>query len=193
VALVALTYQYESKIAPYRAALESVGLQPVSITTASPGATLSMLQGLLLTGGCDVGDKPERDALENRLIAEALQRRLPILGICRGLQILNVHLGGSLFKDIPNHREPHAVSIAPDTRLARIVGGASCPVNSRHHQAIDRLAPGLAVTARAADGIVEAVEDPSRPFVLAVQWHPEDLIAEPVHHRIFKSFAEAID
>lgn len=190
---VGLTWQFPKKAPPYQAALRAVGLEPVDITPEQPRSSLDGLAGLVLSGGSDLGEHPDRDALEHALIAEALCLDLPVLGICRGLQILNVHLGGSLHRDIPNHREPHDVSIEPGSRLATIAGGLHCPVNSRHHQAIDRPAAGLLVTARAGDGIIEAVEDPSRPFLIAVQWHPEDLVDQPVHRRLFEAFAEALD
>jgi putative glutamine amidotransferase len=190
---VGLTWQFESKAPPYQEALRAVDLLPVNITPQMPRDSLDGLSGLVLSGGSDLGTHPERDSLEQILIDDALRRGLPVFGICRGLQLLNVHLGGSLFEDIPNHRAPHGVAIAPGSRLSGMVGALSCAVNSRHHQAIDRLASGLVVTARSADGIVEAVEDPTRPFVFAVQWHPEDLIAETAQLNLFKAFAEALD
>jgi putative glutamine amidotransferase len=170
-----------------------VELVAVDITPDMPRATLDGLQALVLSGGSDLGTHPERDSLERMLIDDALRRGLPVFGICRGLQVLNVHLGGSLFEDIPNHRQPHDVAIAPGSRLFNTVGSLTCPVNSRHHQAVDRLAPGLAVTARSADGIIEAIEDTSGRWVFAVQWHPEDLISEAVQLNLFRAFAEALD
>ena len=196
--VVGLTYRYEKKAPPYRRALEAAGLTCVDITPASPRRTPGELGGLVLTGGTDIGEDAERDDLERRLIDDALQRNLPILGICRGQQILNVHLGGTLHLDIPNHRPVsgevirHNIAIAPFSRLAAVVGGAACSVNSRHHQAVDRVASSLVVTAHALDGIVEAIEDPVRDFVIAVQWHPEDLVDEPPHRALFEAFAKAI-
>jgi putative glutamine amidotransferase len=166
---------------------------------------LSRLDGLVLSGGGDIdparyGAKPgphttsvraERDAAELALLQAALSRGLPVLGICRGMQLINVALGGSLHQHLPDvvGTEEHApkagafadhdVTIAPGSRLAAIIGAAGperpVPVPTHHHQGIDRLAAGLTAMAWTPDGIVEAVAlDPGRsPFVLAVQWHPE--------------------
>lgn len=164
---------------------------------------VARVDGLLLTGGDDVhprfyGEAPHpridlvderRDAFEIALVRAARERTVPVLGICRGLQIMNVALGGDLYQDIPSQAESavghaqktlregpwHEVEIRPGTRLAEILGEPRTAVNSYHHQACRRVAEGLLVTATTVDGIVEAVEDPGCPFFLAVQWHPEVL------------------
>lgn len=202
---VAVTYIREDKLRSYAEAVRRAGLEPVPISPAEP-RTLKGLAGLVLTGGGDVDpalyDEPaeartehvsrERDDLEISLIQEAYARDLPMLGICRGLQILNVARGGSLRQHVEGHKNvEHAVSVVPESLVATCIGPDEYMVNSRHHQAIGRLAPGLVVTATAAaDGIVEAVEDPERRFVLAVQWHPEDRVDTEVRDlRIFRAFA----
>lgn len=163
---------------------------------------LATCHGLVLSGGADVeprrygrtaGDLPcrtdaERDAREFRLLDLALERTMPVLGICRGMQVLNVHGGGTLIIDIPRehpeagvHGQPegdarHAVSIASDSVLKKLVRHVEGEVNSSHHQAVDVLAPGYTVAAVAEDGIIEAIErDPEhgKSVVLGVQWHPE--------------------
>ena len=157
--------------------------------------------GFLFTGGPDVdpafygqekeafcgGIDRERDAMEMKLFRLVFDLDKPILGICRGIQLMNVALGGTLYQDIPTQvpsEIPHRVLEKPQAReVHEITAAPVCPfgdlprklmVNSRHHQAIDRLAPGLAVRARAADGIIEAVYMPEKPQVRAVQWHPEN-------------------
>ncbi len=195
----------EPKRVAYRQALRDAGLEPVE----SP-ASLENLHGLLLAGGSDIDPAqygaarqpesgvpdPARDSLEIALVREALARELPILAICRGLQLLNVALGGALHQHIEGHRDPaqpviHSVSIAPATRLAAILGPGEYTVNSRHHQAAAALAPGLIVTATAPGGIVEALELLSHPFCLAVQWHPEERLTTP-DAQLFQAFRAAI-
>lgn len=201
--------------ASYCEALTAAGGVPLLVPPASEPllcAAYRRLDGLLLAGGGDVAPErygaansgkvkfvnAERDALELTLTRWALADGLPILAICRGIQLLNVAAGGSLLQDIPSdvagalahqddepapHRA-HAMEVTAGSRLATIYADGhdgSAPlvigVNSRHHQAIDRLAEGFRVTARAADGIIEAIEpaDAADRFVLGVQWHPEDL------------------
>jgi anthranilate synthase component 2/putative glutamine amidotransferase len=163
-------------------------------------AAVRVLDGVLLTGGPDVdperyGAQPhpatqdpriDRDTAELGLLASAVDAALPVLGICRGLQVLNVARGGSLLQHLPEARghsghgpEPgvfgwHDVKVESGSRLAEIIGAAgTLRVPTSHHQAIETLGTGLRVGARADDGTVEAVEDPELPFLLAVQWHPE--------------------
>jgi putative glutamine amidotransferase len=164
---------------------------------------IARVDGLLLTGGDDVhprlyGEAPHpridlvderRDAFEIALLQAAREREMPVFGICRGLQIINVALGGDLYQDVPSQADSavghaqktlregpwHEVEIRPGTRLAEILGETRTAVNSYHHQACRRVAQGLVATAATADGLVEAVEDPTHPFFLAVQWHPEVL------------------
>jgi putative glutamine amidotransferase len=156
---------------------------------------------------------PERDDFEIALILAARQRELPIFAICRGLQVLNVACGGSLIQDIPSqvpgaldHKLPipphqpfdfaHEVWVERDSLLAtllreRLNDGDSCEVNSRHHQAVSKVAGGFRVTATAPDGIVEAIEDPTARFCLGVQWHPENFWRTGEFRGLFEGFLAA--
>ena len=187
--------------------VETVDLYVLPLAEAL--ATLDRCSGLLLTGGEDVvpgrygkesesvrctGSDPRRDTLELALIYKALKLRIPVFGICRGSQILNVALGGSLVVDIPTDIKGHGTHqcedylrcfhtdiVIPGTRLARIAKCDSAKVTTNHHQAADLLAPLLKVNARAPDGVAEGIEwkDPSgRSFLLGVQWHPERMPAD---------------
>ncbi|MFH1139397.1 MAG: gamma-glutamyl-gamma-aminobutyrate hydrolase family protein [Pseudomonadota bacterium] len=208
----------------YSHGVENAGGLPVLIPSARTPETvvdvLDRLDGLLLTGGVDVcpgfyGQEPlpglkdldhGRDLTELALARAAAARQMPILGICRGAQLLNVALGGSLYQDIysqipgcqnhtprsPKQTNTHTVKLTPGSRLHQLAGVDSLWVNSQHHQAVKDLAPGLMATAWAADGVVEAVEAPDFPFMLAVQWHPEGTWpGDPVSAAIFRSFIEA--
>ena len=161
-------------------------------------AAVDRMDAVVLSGGPDVAasrygadphpragaPRPERDAAEAAVLHRALQRGIPVLGVCRGAQLLNVALGGSLVQHLPDHvgHADHnptpgvfgtvAVTLEPSSRVGAAVG-ASATVLCHHHQAIDRLADGLVVTGRAADGTIEAVELDRAPFVVGVQWHPE--------------------
>ena len=149
-----------------------------------------------------------RDAYELALTREAFARGLPTLAICRGLQLMNVAAGGTLVQDLPSQRpstvahrlkEPetgkaHTVAVKPHTRLAAIFPASShnpLEVNSRHHQAVDRLADDFVVSAVAPDGVIEAIEHPGRPFCIAVQWHPENYWATGEFAALFVRFVEA--
>ncbi|MEA4912647.1 MAG: gamma-glutamyl-gamma-aminobutyrate hydrolase family protein [Oscillospiraceae bacterium] len=147
-----------------------------------------------------------RDAFELPLLSAVLREKKPALGICRGAQIINVALGGTLFQDIRvdtgrsfNHfdvpkmaRRAHDVTVTPDTLLASVVGAGTLPVNSMHHQAVDRVAAPLRVSAVSFDGLAEALEAPEYPFLLCVQWHPEHLGAKSARQqRIFEAFVAA--
>jgi len=202
-ARVGLTYRYEKKAEPYKEALRAAGLEPVDFIPGRSGAGLNGLSGLLLSGGSDIepnfyghsdqGSRSpdrERDEMELALAQEVLRSGMPVLAICRGMQLLNVRLGGTLVQDIGEghtHVE-HPVRIVEGSRLHSIFG-PQATVNSRHHQALDRLGEGLVITATAPDGIVEGVERAGEPFVVGVQWHPEDLQAPRV---LFESFADAV-
>lgn len=216
---VLLPYRHPKKLKPYELALKAAGLEPVSALTSGGAMPLQHTAGLLLMGGTDVNparygqtarpetDQPddERDAAELDVIHEALERDIPILAICRGLQILNVYHGGTLIQHLPSpeRHDPdkagpadpaHEVTITPHSLLADIAGTSAWQVNSRHHQAIDKIGDKLRVCARAAgDSVIEAVEQPDKRFVLAVQWHPEDQILEhPEQLKLFQSFADAL-
>ncbi len=196
---VVLPRRYADRVA--QAGAIPVLLPPV----AGVEDALARLDGLVLSGGGDIDPaqygespgphlvsvRPERDRAELALLHAALTRQLPVLGICRGLQLINVALGGRLHQHLPDvvgHDEhapkpgafaDHDVTVAPGSRLATIVGAAGpdqpLAVPTHHHQAISLLADGLTATAWTPDGTIEAVElDPARsPFVLAIQWHPE--------------------
>lgn len=179
--------------------------------------------GLILTGGEDVDPalygaaphpaagcpNPERDRTEVALLRVARERRMPVLAICRGIQLVNVALGGTLVQDLPTERpsgvahdqsadprhRTHRVSVAPGSRLADALGATMLDVNSYHHQAVDRLADGLVVSATAPDGVVEGMEstDPDW-WMLGVQWHPEDLTTDgqPWDRGLFATFARVV-
>lgn len=185
---------------------------------------IAKLDGLVLAGGADInptlyGEKPyattdrgtdKRDKVELYLLEKFLQTDKPILAICRGMHLLNVHYGGTLYQDIPldltttiNHKKSthaqdsslvvHPIRVKPDSRLAEILGQKSVYVNSRHHQAIKKLASSLEPTAWAEDKIIEAVEIKDGRFILGIQAHPEDLEAKTITQwrKIFKSFVHA--
>jgi putative glutamine amidotransferase len=173
---------------------------------------LDGLRGLVLTGGPDIDpchyDEPpheelgpverEIDVFELALVRAALRRRLPILGICRGMQLLNVALGGSLVQHVPEHRQTdpgriptHAVRLEDGSRIAGLLGSAELQVNSFHHQALDRLGRGVRPVGWAPDGVVEAVEVRRQPFCIGVQWHAESLVDSREQTRLLTAFTEA--
>jgi putative glutamine amidotransferase len=209
----------------YLHAVQQAGGVPVALPPQLSSASMRQLagdlQGLLLTGGGDMdpalfGETPHatlydvapaRDTLETSVLHVALDRGLPVLAVCRGLQVLNVALGGSLHQDVgtdpgtqlahsqkePRDQPTHKVKLTPGCRLAATLGADELEVNSMHHQAIKRLGRGLTAVAWAPDQIVEGAEigDPSR-FVLGVQWHPEELVghSEPAR-RLFAALVAA--
>jgi putative glutamine amidotransferase len=195
----------ESKREAYRSALIAVGIEPVENVS-----TLDGVAGLCLAGGADVdpalygevrlpeteAPDPDRDRLESALLREALDRDLPVLAICRGLQLLNAVMGGTLAQHIEGHnyrkqRDVHEIRIAPGSRLERILGTHSYMVNSRHHQCAAKVAAGLLLAATAPDGVVEALEIPGKRFALAVQWHPEARMSGP-DAKLFRAFRDAM-
>lgn len=157
--------------------------------------------------------EPGRDDFELAMVKEARARNLPIFAVCRGAQVLNVAYGGTLVQDIPSQIPgalPHSFAVPPyqpytlahevwidkDTKLAtlmcdRLTEGESCEVNSRHHQAVKQIAPGLIVSATAPDGVIEAIEDPSARFCIGVQWHPENFWRTGEFRPLFEGFLEA--
>ncbi|TPX05567.1 gamma-glutamyl-gamma-aminobutyrate hydrolase family protein, partial [Schumannella luteola] len=190
--------------AVYRAGGIPVLLPPQPVDGGVVDAVLEPLDGLIITGGKDVdparyGQQPhpttdtprlDRDAWEDALLVGAIDRELPFLGICRGLQVLNVTRGGSLIQHLPDVVGStrynagggvftvNEVAIDGGTKLAELVPDATASVKSYHHQAIDEVGDGLVVTARSDDGVIQAVELAEHPFGVAVQWHPEEDAAE---------------
>jgi putative glutamine amidotransferase len=202
---IAVSFGERTKRKPYLAALSHAGVNFIEDPTALDG-----FSGLMLTGGTDVDPAryraerqpetkdidPERDRRETALLNEALERDIPVLAICRGMQLLNVVCGGTLTQHIENHRHPdvadaHPIEIHEGTKLASILKSRHYQVNSRHHQCVHTLGEGLIKTATAPDGIIEALELPGKRFALAVQWHPEDR-PETLDHKLFEAFAEAV-
>ncbi|RME84497.1 MAG: gamma-glutamyl-gamma-aminobutyrate hydrolase family protein [Caldilineae bacterium] len=197
---------------------EPVRLYPEIVPDA--GAVLDKLDGLILTGGGDVDPEhyghalngtvahsiyPERDRMELALVQAAIEREMPLFGICRGIQVLNVALGGTLTQHVQNHAakinsfdgsRPHLVNVRAPSLLYEILQTRSATVNSYHHQAVCSadLAPPLLATAIAPDGVIEAVEHVTHPWLLGVQWHPERLyeLGEE-HRRLFETFVDAAD
>ena len=193
-------------------------LLPTSLPIAALPELVNRFDGFVFSGGGDVDPAlygghldatvhsidPERDDFERALIPLVLEADKPLLAICRGAQILNVALGGSLYEDIPSALPAalrhdwypniprdylaHTVEIEPGSRLAEILGTRKLRTNSLHHQAIRQPAPGLEVVARAEDDVIEAVELPGKRFAIGVQWHPECLPEEPAMQRLFQMF-----
>jgi putative glutamine amidotransferase len=212
----------------YLSALQRAGFRREEIVVLPPGSPIAGdFDGIVIGGGGDVDPArygeprreganleidAQRDATDFDLFDRARRCETPTLGICRGLQVVNVALGGTLVQDLASERpgaldhetderkrrdktlRDHTIRIEPGTRLSRIAADREIPVNSRHHQAIERLAPGLAVSAVAPDGVIEAIEGAgAEPWLLAVQWHPENLSpGDPASRRIFEEFARAV-
>ncbi|GGH77695.1 putative glutamine amidotransferase [Pullulanibacillus pueri] len=226
--LIALTAdfeqnQYKIKEEYCLSILETGGL-PVAVPyltdTLSLQEILSKVDGLILTGGSDIdpalyGEEPApslgtivpaRDRFEIPLVQYALTLDLPILAICRGLLILNVAAGGSLYQDIyaeagaslqhkqsaPRDHASHSIKVNKGTLLHRFTQTERLRINSFHHQAIKRIAPGFHLSAAAPDGIIEAIEHPQKNFTLGVQWHPGSLLQkDPSARRLFQGFIQA--
>jgi len=215
---IGITCAEVARVQKYLAALERAGAQPVPIPvgTKDPGGLLESLDGILFPGGVDVdpvayGEErkpktmvdPELDRLELPLAREALRRRMPVLAICRGLQVINVVQGGSLFQELQDdgvtvrsHRTPKEqprdllsdeVTLEGDSTWGQVARSSSLRVNSHHHQAVKEVAPGLKVTAVSADGVIEGLESEDGT-VLAVQCHPEELTSQPWARDLFRHF-----
>jgi putative glutamine amidotransferase len=211
--------------AEYTRAVIKAGGCPVIIPTDYPIDEVEYLRdrldGILLTGGGDIEPiryrgkshprltfvSPARDELELTLAKLASKTDWPLLGICRGVQVMNVMMHGTLYVNLPtqinsklDHNTPydqgrdliaHEVTIEAGTRLAAIIGKSTLPVNSFHHQAAKDVAHGLKVNARAADGVIEGLELPGHRFFIGVQWHPECIQAHPEQQALFKAFIQA--
>lgn len=201
----------------YVDAVLAAGGLPILLPHARDAAAayLALLDGLVVTGGffdvppelygeerreaCGV-TRPERTAFEKEVLEAALAARMPVLGVCGGMQLLNVVRGGTLYQDLPQdagirgHEQPaprdvpsHEVVVQPGTHLAALVGAGSLQVNSTHHQALREPGAGVLVSARAPDGVAEAIELPDLPFALGVQWHPEAVARhEPRHAALYR-------
>lgn len=168
---------------------------------------LNRLDGLILSGGDDIWPErygqtrhartnlvsKERDTFDFQLARQALDMDIPVLGICHGIQLINVVMGGTLIQDIPSHSKvTHKVTVERGTHLYEFLKTDVLMVNSSHHQAIDRLGEGLKVSATAEDGIVEAVEGTRHSLVMGVQWHPERMLEDSTQRRLFTAFLEEV-
>lgn len=190
----------------YIHAIEEFGGTVRKLYPGVPDSKFADIDGLLLTGGPDIDPKyygeevhettdinPDRDELELPLCQRAIEENLPVFGICRGIQIMNVAIGSSLYQDIPSQFTDHLthkiientddswhnIQIQPDSLLNQITGETIAEVNSRHHQSLKVIGEGFTVTAQSKDGIIEAIEDTSKRFMLGVQYHPERMFKEP--------------
>lgn len=212
------------RMAPsYQSAIQKSGgiplILPLALEEEECRRLAETLDGFLFTGGPDVhpflfgedtmegcGDRsPLRDQTELSLFSAVYQQKKPVLGICRGAQLINIALGGDIYQDLASqlpgrlpiaHRQPfhlsnpsHRVSLEPDSLLAKISGAETIEVNSAHHQAIRKTAAPLSVSGRTADSVIEAVEQRDYPFLIGVQWHPE-MLADTYSHasRLFEAF-----
>jgi putative glutamine amidotransferase len=200
----------------YLRAVEAAGGLPIVLppmALAAVPALLERLDGICLSGGPDLDPEaygapirhpelgptePTLDIFELAVAQAADESGLPLLGICRGAQALNVARGGTLHQHVEGHRQAargtvrtHSVTVADGTRLADLTGAGLLEVNSFHHQAVDTLGTGLRVVALAVDGTVEAIEDPARELFLGVQWHAETLADRPEHGALFAALVQA--
>lgn len=194
---------------------------PPSLPPTTAGPLAEMLAGVLLSGGADLDPgrygaaphpklgtvEPDRDAFDLAIIGAARARGLPLLAICRGMQAVNVALGGTLWQDLPSERpgnvrhdgewprtqRVHPVVLTPGSAIARAMGAGECSVNSVHHQGVRTLAPGLVATGHAPDGLVEAIEATDGPWLAGVQWHPEAFHADTraPDLGVFRAFVDA--
>lgn len=203
----------------FQAVLNAGGVPVLLPNVEHEGAAESLIDvidGLLITGGADIhpgyfGQKPHkklsrttaaRDKFELQAISLALKKEIPILGVCRGLQVLNVSFGGTLYQDLSciprrilRHTDPgqtgkvfHKVEVSRGSKLHRITGRSSIEVNSSHHQAIDVPGEGLRATAFSTDGVIEGIEHADFDFVIGVQWHPESIYRRTHSKRLFRVF-----
>jgi putative glutamine amidotransferase len=217
---------HNRKMEDYLESVRRAGGEPVEVLAGgeAPEQILARVDGLMLTGGGDVDPKlygearhdtfqaaeTGRDDFEIALARAAIAKGIPLLAICRGMQVLNVAMGGTLFQDIPSqvtgaleHSLPqpragsaHEVWVAKGSKLSTLLAdhmedGETCHVNSRHHQSVKQAAPGFDVTATSPDGVVEAMEKPDAPFCVAVQWHPENFWRTGEFRELFEGLVKA--
>jgi len=208
---------------PYERCVSSAEGLPLILPNVGPAAApayLDLIEGLVLSGGADLdpftfGEEPHpdlglvdplRDGFEMALARGARERGLPILAICRGIQVLNVSFGGSLLQHIPSQVEGsighvqrvvrreslgHRLTVVAGSRLSALAGREGVRANSFHHQAVGRLAAGFQVVARTSDGVIEAIEDPRQPYCLGVQWHPERCPNNALTEELFRGLIHA--
>lgn len=213
----------DNRLNNYTDAVVQCGGVPRSLFPGSPAVDLTKIDGLLLTGGGDIHPDyfdeewhptlsyvdEARDELEIRLCQQALEADIPVFGICRGIQVMSVAMGGSLYQDIPSEYprkaqcqtqvngvdSRHKIAIEPGSLLSEIIGECVVEVNSTHHQAVKDIGDGFVVTARTEEGIIEAMENPSKRFALGVQYHPERMLHAPELHehgqKLFEAFINA--
>ena len=214
------------KMEDYLESVRRAGGEPIEVVVGgeAPEQILSRVDGLMLTGGGDVdpklyGEKPHgtfqeaetgRDAFEIALARTAIAKGIPLLAICRGMQVLNVAMGGTLIQDIPSqitgalqHSMPqpragsaHEVWVSKESKLSSLLkdhmeDGETCHVNSRHHQSVKEVAKGFEVTATSPDGVIEAMEKPEAPYCIAVQWHPENFWRTGEFRELFEGLVQA--
>lgn len=214
------------KMEDYLESVRRAGGEPVEVVVGgeAPDQILARVDGLILTGGGDVDPKlygearhdtfqpaeTGRDEFEIALARAAVAKRIPLLAICRGMQVLNVAMGGTLIQDIPSqvpgaleHSVPqpragsaHEVWVSKGSKLSMLLAdhmedGETCHVNSRHHQSVKQAADGFEVTATAPDGVIEAMEKPDTVFCVAVQWHPENFWRTGEFRELFEGLVQA--
>jgi len=218
-------WKYDVCYAANADAIHRAGGLPVLIPSGLDGESLRLiyerLDAVMLPGGGDIDPTNydvsgvddflmevdgKRDFAELSMAQWAIEDDTPLFGICRGVQVMNVALGGTLTADIPSmldttiqhslpskmprHTITHSVNVEANTRLASIIGNNQAVVNSLHHQAIDRVGDGAVISAKSPDGIIEAIELPTKHFALAVQWHPEDLDQDERMRNLFETFVK---
>lgn len=224
MALIAIAQN--RRMSDYMESVRRAGGEPIEVAAGgeAPEHLLARVDGIMLTGGGDVdpmlyGETPhatfqaaegDRDQFEMALTRAAIAANIPFLAICRGMQLLNVAMGGTLIQDIPSqvpgaleHSVPeprahvaHEVWVAKGSRLSALLAdhmedGETCHVNSRHHQSVATAAPGFEITATSPDGVIEAMEQPGAAFCIGVQWHPENFWRTGEFRSLFEGFVQA--
>ena len=224
MALIAIAQN--RRMSDYMESVRRAGGEPIEVAAGgeAPEHILARVDGIMLTGGGDVdpmlyGETPhatfqaaegDRDQFEMALTRAAIAANIPFLAICRGMQLLNVAMGGTLIQDIPSqvpgaleHSLPeprahvaHEVWVAKGSRLSALLAdhmedGETCHVNSRHHQSVATAAPGFEITATSPDGVIEAMEQPGAAFCIGVQWHPENFWRTGEFRSLFEGFVQA--